>query len=79
MTKEGHSEAQAELSRVQITAATRLASVRPKAKFLKSGKRLSQYADWQIAQVQMEEVVKRSKLAQPTSPEGCGPDNDLEV
>jgi hypothetical protein len=79
MTKEGHSEVQAELSQVQTTTSARLASVRPKAEFLKSGKRLSQYADWQIAQTQMEEVVKRSKSAQPTSPEGRGPDNDLEV
>jgi hypothetical protein len=79
MTKEGLSEVQVELVRLQTMTSARLASVRPKAEFLKSGKRLSQYADWQIAQIQMEEVVKRSKLAQPTSPEGRGPDNDLEV
>jgi hypothetical protein len=77
MTKEGHSEVQTELSLLQTTTSARLASVKPKAEFLKSGKRLSQYADWQIAKIQMEEVVNRSKLAQPTSPEGRGPDNEF--
>jgi hypothetical protein len=77
MTKEGHSDIQTELVQQQITT-SRLASVRPKAEFIRTGRRLSQYVDWQIEQDRMEEIVKRGRLAQPTSPEGRGPDDEFE-